>query len=414
MPTCWRFRGYEEGCSERVKTLSLVKLLYFLTHPIQYQSPVLRQIAQAGIDLHVVYASDRTARAFFDKGYGREFKWDVPLLDGYSNEALGDDEPEGLWAKRLSYFSPRVKDVIARCRPQVVWAHGWSHPFSVAARNEALRAGLPVMLRGDTFLGSIRGGRLRRFAHRVIYSRRFRKVSAFLAIGTLNRELYRAYGAPDERIFMLPHAVDNHFFQTKAAEMAPHREELRRKHGIEPGRPIIFFCGRLSEDKDPVTMMHAMARLAKQPERPVLLMAGDGNLRPLSERLASQLAPGSVKFLGFQNQTLLPALYDLCDVFVLPSVFEPWGLVVNEVMNAARPVVVSDKCGCWPDLVRPGVNGSVHQAGSVSDLCEKIIPWIQDAELRRRGGAESLRMIQSWGIDENIAGLQKALAAVTR
>ena len=60
------------------------------------------------------------------------------------------------------------------------------------------------------------GEEARRFAHRVIYSRRFRKVSAFLAIGTLNRELYRAYGAPDERIVMLPHAVGNHFLQTKA------------------------------------------------------------------------------------------------------------------------------------------------------------------------------------------------------
>ncbi len=390
-----------------------MKLLYFLTHPIQYQSPLLRHIAAAGLDLHVVYASDRTARTFYDKGYGREFKWDVPLLEGYSNSALGQDEPDGMWASRLGHFSFKVRAEIATRKPDVVWMHGWSHPFAVAARQEGIRAGIPVMMRGDTFLSSIRGGKIRRLIHRLIYTRRFSKVTAFLAIGTLNRELYRAYGAKEESIFLLPHAVDNAFFQTKAAEAAPRREELRRECGIEPGRPILFFCGRLSEDKDPLTMMQAMGRLSKLPERPVLLIAGDGNLREVSEKQAQNHAPDSVRFLGFQNQSVLPALYDLCDVFLLPSAFEPWGLVVNEVMNAAKPVILSDMCGCWPDLIKPGVNGDVHRAGSVDDLCAKLTPWIQDAALRARGGQESLRIIQKWGFDENVAGLKRAIAAVT-
>ena len=77
----------------------------------------------------------------------------------------------------------------------------------------------------------------------------------------------------------------------------------------------------------------------------------------------------SIKFLGFKNQTELPAYYDLCDVFVLPSVYEPWGLVVNEVMNAGRAVIVSDQVGCGPDLVRPGENGYIFPAGDIAGLC---------------------------------------------
>ena len=60
----------------------------------------------------------------------------------------------------------------------------------------------------------------------------------------------------------------------------------------------------------------------------------------------------AVRFLGFKNQSELPAYYDLCDVFVMPTVFEPWGLVVNEVMNAGKAVIASDQVGCAPDLVR--------------------------------------------------------------
>jgi len=71
---------------------------------------------------------------------------------------------------------------------------------------------------------------------------------------------------------------------------------------------------------------------------------------------------GDIRFLGFRNQSELPRFYDLADVFVLASVDEPWGLSINEVMNAGRPVIVSDQVGCHRDLVHPGVNGSVIPA----------------------------------------------------
>jgi glycosyltransferase involved in cell wall biosynthesis len=143
---------------------------------------------------------------------------------------------------------------------------------------------------------------------------------------------------------------------------------------------------------------------------PVLLMVGDGELRPALEKLASEVAPGAVKFLGFQNQTRLPALYDLCDAFVLPSVFEPWGLVVNEVMNAGKPVIVSDQVGSGADLVEPGVNGEVFRAGGEADLAAKLRPWLVDAEKRQQAGAASLRRINEWGFVECCAGLKQALA----
>ncbi len=386
-----------------------VKILYFLTHPIQYQSPLLRQIVSAGIDLHVVYASDRTARAFFDKGYGREFKWDVPLLEGYPSTALGDEEPANLWRRRVSDFAPLVRTVIHQQKPDVVWVHGWANPFALAAWREGVAAGLPVMMRGDTFLGSIRGGFVKRLLHRLIYTRRFKQVSVFLAVGALNEQLYLTYGAAPERVFVLPHAVDNQFFEQRAKAATPQREELRRALGIEAGRPILFFCGRLSDDKDPGTLIRAVGRFAQTGIKPMVLMAGDGPLRSSLEKLAQECAPDCVQFLGFQNQTELPALYDLCDIFVLPSAFEPWGLVVNEVMNAGKPVITSDKTGCWPDLVKPGRNGDVFSVGSVDDLCAKLQPWLIDADLRSRGGSESLRIIQSWNYDEDVVGLKRAL-----
>jgi glycosyltransferase involved in cell wall biosynthesis len=269
----------------------------------------------------------------------------------------------------------------------------------------------------------VRGGKLRRLAHRLVFSRKFREVSAFLSVGKLNRQLYQAYGVPESKIFSMPYVVDNAFFQKRCQEAAPNREKLRAELGIAPGRPVILFCGKLIDVKDPGTLIRAVGKLVN-PERqekhvltnaataPVLLMVGDGELRPSLEKLAQETASGRVKFLGFQNQTELPALYDLCDVFVLPSRFEPWGLVVNEVMNAGKPVIVSDQVGSGPDLVDSGVNGEVFRAGDVVDLTDQLRPWLLDAERRAQGGAASLRRINVWGFEACCAGLKQALQSL--
>jgi len=87
------------------------------------------------------------------------------------------------------------------------------------------------------------------------------------------------------------------------------------------------------------------------------LYAGDGEMRRELEGKAATTGWKSIRFLGFLNQSELPAYYDLCDAFVMPTVFEPWGFVVNEVLNAGKPVIGSDQVGCRPDLVCDGVNG---------------------------------------------------------
>ena len=151
-----------------------------------------------------------------------------------------------------------------------------------------------------------------------------------------------------------------------------------------------------------------------QEPHPYLMFIGDG-----SQRKALENAPGprhwsSIKFLGFRNQTELPGYYDLGDVLVLPSAFEPWGLVINEVMNAGRAVVVSDQVGCGPDLVRPGENGAVFPAGDIVRLRQALVDLTGDLRECRAMGEKSLEIIKTWGLEEDIAGLKQALAYVMR
>lgn len=424
-----------------------MRISYLLTHPIQYQSPLVRHLVGGGINVHVAYATDTTSRAFHDVEFGREVTWDVPLLEGYPHTILNREAPSGTPSSLRRRYADQIRAHLQRHPADAIWVHGWSHPFTLAAWDVAAETRLPLLLRGETFLGCIKGGTLRRLAHRWIYSRKFRQVSTFLAVGTLNHQLYRAYGVQEDRIFSVPYAVDNAFFQSAAERARPNRAALRASLGIEPGRPIILFCGKLIPKKDPETLIRAVGRLVGSSDRdgtseghvlanaatspdhvlansatsmdhvlasaatgPVLLVVGDGELRAHLESLAEQVAPGSIRFLGFKNQTELPAFYDLCDVFVIPSLFEPWGLVVNEVMNAGKPVIASDQVGSSADLVEPGINGEIFKAGDAEDLARKLKRFCDEPEFRSEAGRRSLSRIQSWGFDQCLTGLKQALA----
>jgi glycosyltransferase involved in cell wall biosynthesis len=145
--------------------------------------------------------------------------------------------------------------------------------------------------------------------------------------------------------------------------------------------------------------------------RPYLLFVGDGPLRGGLMAQAGAQAGGDVRFLGFRNQSELPALYDLCDVFVLPSNYEPWGLVINEVMNARKPVIVSACVGAAPDLVKPGVNGWSYPTGDVAALAECLRQAFADADLPAMG-QQSLELINRWDFQADLNGLLAALRSV--
>ncbi len=87
---------------------------------------------------------------------------------------------------------------------------------------------------------------------------------------------------------------------------------------------------------------------------------------------------------------------------------EPWGLVVNEAMNAARPVIVSDQVGCAPDLIRQGQNGFVFRAGDVAALREALVKVLEYRALTQLGSS-SFYIINKWGLEEDLVGAYKAL-----
>jgi glycosyltransferase involved in cell wall biosynthesis len=206
--------------------------------------------------------------------------------------------------------------------------------------------------------------------------------------------------------------VDNDYFFAQSEVLAGAKYFLRDREGISPDLPVILFCGKFSGVKRPLDLLKAFQCLGSDPKAS-LVFVGDGLLRDELQRYVKEHGLKHVHFLGFRNQSELPACYSMADVLVLPSDFEPWGLVVNEAMCFGLPIIASDKVGAALDLVRDGVNGFVFPAGRIELLADCLRKMILDKHTREQMGARSRDMIVQWGIDETVQGILSALDFAT-
>jgi glycosyltransferase involved in cell wall biosynthesis len=220
------------------------------------------------------------------------------------------------------------------------------------------------MCRGDSQLPTRRAA-LVRWAKALLYPPLLRRFDAHLYVGERNREYLAHYGVPAGSLFFSPHCVDVDRFA--AASAHGDAKALRRSWGAEDAG-VALFAGKLVERKRPRDLIAALQRLRARGSDVVAVFAGDGPLRGELEALARAQGVRAV-FLGFCNQSQLPAIYAASDLLALPSgPEETWGLVVNEAMACGTPCVVSHACGCAPDMVEGRGTGIVYPCGDIDAL----------------------------------------------
>ena len=398
-----------------------IRLAYLVSHPIQYQAPLLRRIArEPDIDLTVFYGSDFSIRGYKDEGFGVDVKWDIPLLEGYRHEflpPLRDNGTEGT-------FSPLSYGISARLlgRPgeqpfDVLWVHGYATLNQMHGILAANALGIPVIVRADSWLSDRPRSGLKLAAKNLFFQGLRHLVDAVLVTGTPNREYWSHYLGEDFPMFLMPYAVDNEWFQRQAQLAAAGRQEMQSRYRLEPDRPVILFASKLQTRKHCNDLIEAYARLSADgvaDPHPYLLIVGDGEERAALERQAAETGFESIHFTGFCNQSEIPRFFDLATVFVLPSRHEPWGLIVNEVMNAARAVILSDDVGSAQDLIANGVEGFLYPVRDIDALTQALRQVLASPQLAVEMGRRALERINLWGFEQNIAGLRQAIATVTR
>jgi glycosyltransferase involved in cell wall biosynthesis len=138
-----------------------------------------------------------------------------------------------------------------------------------------------------------------------------------------------------------------------------------------------------------------------------LLFVGNGILE---EQLKSKTKGSkNVHFIAFQNQSQMPAIYQACDLFCLPSLSETWGLAVNEAMAAGKAVLVSTQVGCAIDLVKPTVNGEIFKSANLDDLTQKLKELTKNKEKLGHMGGLSQQIIQNWSFEKQVKAIVDTL-----
>lgn len=382
------------------------RLAVLTPHPVHYSCALFRRVAQEpGIELTVFFGSDSTTRPHRDSGFNACIEWDVPLLDGFDYELLpawGKDRETSFWWPFVYGFGRRLK----AGRFDWLLVHGYNRPAHWLAMAEACAAGIGVMIRDDATAVSRRRGALKRAVKPLYFAALNCLADRFLSVGAMNADYYRQMGIPASKIVQAPWAVDNAFFQGGGDSDLP---GLRRSLGIPADSPVVLCASRLQRGKLLDVLLAAFFALspAAAARRPHLLFVGEGEMSPVLK--AAARGSSAVHFLGFQGQRQLRRFYDLCDVFVLPSNYETWGLVVNEAMNLAKPVVVSDRVGCGADLVKHGENGFIAAAGDATALAAALSTLLEDPEKARRMGRRSREIIDAWDFEADVRGLRAAM-----
>lgn len=387
-----------------------IRLAHLVSHPIPYEVPLYRELARRPeVELTVYYYSDASVRGYQDVEFGRHVAWDTPLLEGYHSRFLpsaAGARIQGRWGAPLQWDLLRTLHAELH---DVIWLHSYAHANAVVVAAVAPARGVRVLIREDQTLLHERARHLavsKRVLLRALFARTWG-----LYTGEESRRHFLHYGMPPERLSAARHCVDNGFFQARATELRPQREALRGEFGIDPDLPLIVSVAKLIPKKGPLVLIEAFERLRTR-HPCALLLVGDGSQHDEAAALVEARGIPDVRFAGFLNQSEVPAAYAAADVFCLASVLhETWGLVVNEAMNFGLPVVVTDKVGSAPDLVRPERNGFVVPSGDPESLASALETLVTNDSLRARFGEQSRCIVDEYSIEACADGIIVACAA---
>ncbi len=320
------------------------------------------------------------------------------------------DHSPGRAELRCAFWS-----ALEQTNPDVVAVNGWNNFGSLIAANCCLRRRIPMVVMSE----SSRQDESRTWWKEAIKRRIAGLYSAALVGGQRHVEYLAELGMPRERICTGYDVVDNEYFRQKAEEVRSQRSEVRQKYAL----PENYFLAsaRFVEKKNLSKLIEAYAEYSRGSEIRSqksevsnnkapwdLVVLGDGPVKADLCRLISDLRLNEHTHLpGFEPYNELPVYYALANAFVHASTTEQWGLVVNEAIASGLPVIVSDRCGCVPELING--NGFTFDPANEHELTARLleVASLSDEE-RKRLGDNSYRIAANFAPERFGEGLERA------
>lgn len=197
--------------------------------------------------------------------------------------------------------------------------------------------------------------RSRFFLKEMLKSCFIRKCDAANVYGKRGKEYFVKLGMEENKIFVKGNTTENSFYYDESMKLRSKRVSLCKQFAV-PFHNFLY-VGRFSPEKNVLHLLDAYRRLKTAECSWGLVLIGSGPQEKEIKDYVNKYSVRDVHMPGFKQKHAIPQYLAISDIFILPSTSEPWGLVVNEAMAAGLPVLVSKRCGCYPDLIREAENG---------------------------------------------------------
>lgn len=369
------------------------RLAIITTHPIQYNAPLFRLLSERKhIKVKVFYTWGQSKDAVYDARFGLQRNWDIPLLDGYEHEFVHNTSSRPDSNRFWGIVNPGLVSQLKNEQYDAILVYRWSlySHFRILQRF----GGRPTLLfRGDSQLQSKQNWfrtQLKKRWLQFVY----RKIDKAFYVGQNNKDYYLHVGLGNDQLVYAAHAIDNNRFAMNADAWEMKALDERAELGIDHKSIVFLYAGKFYKVKMLDLLIRSFQQLKGEQYR--LLLVGNGEQENLLKELAKE--DKRILFLPFRNQSEMPCLYRMGDVFVLPSQSETWGLAVNEAMACSRAAVVSDACGCAPELIVGGETGFVFQSGDEADLLLQMKKFY-DKTITKEMGRKALEHIRNFSLE---------------
>jgi len=319
-------------------------------------SELYQQAPQFGLSVHVAQiALSEKSRANMGQAENLEYTYDYEVLFEDSLENIST------WQRTRALLAK-----MRRYRPHVLNLTGYYDPAQLVALFYAKVTGVKVIISSESNVRDNNRGFLKEKLKQFI----LHWADGFFCFGQSSAAYLEQLGVNPAKILTRKAAVvDNDLLRARYDTAYSERIEQKQLRNL----PLynFIFVGRLIAPKNLLLLLKAFANVAHHPDWGLILL-GEGEQKAELQDFCKQNGLLNVSFLAGVSWHTVPDHLALADVLVLPSISEPWGLVVNEAMVCGLPVIVSEVCGCVEDLLKNGQNGFVFNPADADELTQKL------------------------------------------
>jgi glycosyltransferase involved in cell wall biosynthesis len=374
-----------------------MNIKYILTHPIQYQSPLIKYLNKK-INIDIAYRSNVSLRRYYDREFNKKIIINKKLLVGYKYvflKHLGTNEVTNI----KPFTTEFIKNIFTN-NTKIVWLHGFFIWYNFLIILLAKIYKKKVFVRDETSDLKPRSF-LKFFLKKIYYKFIDNFIDCYLSIGTSNRNNYINYGINSKKIFNVPYVVDNNYFFIKNKNRS---KKLK-----------ILFTGKLIYKKGCDILLKSITLLNKDIDfkhNTEIIIVGDGQMKTELLNFVKKNNLNNVKFVGFKKQSLIKDYYKKTNLFIMPSREENWGLAINEAMASKNAIICSTSVGCKKDLVKNNYNGYIFKNDDYINLAQKILKIYNEPKKLSMFKKNSFKIISKWSFNECYIGLNKAIKYV--